>query len=133
MEHYAKMELKWGPKWIRNSTLAVWGQILRSLNFDEFLKLEKSSKIRKKTEIWSSKGRGTGILGAARRNVRGGLRLWSSAKTLGSYSARCVPRNEGGGLKRAARTPPGHNILKDRWLAREVSETNSENKKEMPQ
>ena len=61
MENDAKMELKWGPKWIRNSTLAVWGQILRSLNFDEFLKLAKSSKNLKKTEIWSSKGRGAGI------------------------------------------------------------------------
>ena len=51
MENDAKMELKWGPKWIRNSTLAVWGQILRSLNFDEFLKLEKSSKNRGKNGI----------------------------------------------------------------------------------
>ena len=100
MENDAKMELKWGPKWIRNSTLAVWDQILRSLNFDEFLKLEKSSKIRKKTEIWSTKGRGTGILGAARRNVRGRLRLWSSAKTLGSCLTRSAPRNGGGGFNR---------------------------------
>ena len=61
MENDAKMELKWGPKWIRNSTLAVWGQILRSLNFDKFSKREKSSKNRKKTEIWSSKARGAGI------------------------------------------------------------------------
>jgi len=44
MENDAKMDLKWGPKWIRNSTLAVWGQILRSLNFEEILKLDKSSK-----------------------------------------------------------------------------------------
>jgi len=43
MENDAKMELKWRPKWLRNSTLAVWGQILRSLNFDLFSKLEKSS------------------------------------------------------------------------------------------
>ncbi len=61
MENYAKMELKWGRKLIKKLTLAVWDQILRRLNFDEFLKLEKSSKNRKKTEIWSSKGRGTGI------------------------------------------------------------------------
>ena len=108
MENYAKMELKCGPKWIRNSTLAVWGQILMSLNFDEFLKLEKSSKNLKKTKIWSSKGGGWVFWGAALRNVRGGLRLWSSAKTLCSYLTRSAPRNGGGGFKREARTPPGH-------------------------
>ena len=108
MENDATIELKWGPKWIRNSTLAVWGQILRRLNFDEFLKLEKSSKNQKKTKIWSSKGRGRVFWGAALRNVRGGLRLWSSAKTLGSCLTRSAPRNGGGGFTREARTPPGH-------------------------
>ena len=103
MENDANMELKWRPKWIRNSTLAVWGQILRSLNFDEFLKLEKSSKNLKKRKFGARRVTER----CARRNVWGGLRLWSFAKTLGSYLARCGPWNGGGGVKRAARTPPG--------------------------
>ena len=107
MENDAKMELKWGPKWIRNSTLAVWGQILRSLNFDEFLKLEKSSKNRKKNGNLELEGSRNRYFGGARRNVRGGLRLWSSAKTLVSYLTRSAPWNGGGGFKARARIPPG--------------------------
>ena len=39
----------------------------------------------------------SGFLGA-QRDVRGGLRLWSSAKTLVSYLTRSAPRNGGGGF-----------------------------------
>ena len=33
--------LKWGPKLIRNSILAIWDQILRRLSFDESLDAER--------------------------------------------------------------------------------------------
>ena len=63
MEHEAKMEPKWGPKWLRNSTLAVWGRILRSLNLDEFSKLEKWSPDLKKNRNLEPGGRRIAIFG----------------------------------------------------------------------
>ena len=92
MENDAKMELKWGPKWIRNSTLAVWGQILRSLNFDEFLKLEKSSKNRKKNGNLELEGWQPGILGGGPAECAGRAEALELCQDLGFlFDTLCPP------------------------------------------
>ena len=110
IENDAKMELKRGSKWIRNSTLAVWGQILRSLNFDEFLKLEKSSQNSEKNGNLEHAGWRPDILGSGPAECAGPAEALELCQDLGFLFNTLCPPERGRRILSLTRMPPGQGL-----------------------
>ena len=116
MKIYAQMDPKSHPKidiWaIRGPTFEVFGRILKNAIFWWFLGSPKIDQKSKSLACGAQTGhpvRWPCGIGGAR------LRLWSSAKTLKSYSTRCAPRNGGGGFKRSAHSAGPCEVAE--WMA----------------